>query len=325
MPEVLRTCAITIEPVEVDAFGVRELQQYQTSFIAFEPREFFGMTEVEWVEGDPDAAGDRLEAGSAVIVAREFRVAQGLGLGDTFRCVKNGETHEFDIVGVVTSPGIELVSKFFNIGEEFNQQALHAVFGSRKDLKEKLGSDQIHLIQIDLDEGVDDAEAIANVREAMFKYGILDAGSGREIRDQIVGFMRSGLLAMSSVAIVSMIIACLGVANLIAAGVEMRRFEFGVLRSLGGQRGLLARLVLGETLIVAIAASILGTAMGLQGVLAGQRLYALLLGIEYTIRTPIDAISAGWAFVIGLALLAAWPTAWKVMRRATRELIASRA
>ncbi|MEO0483810.1 MAG: FtsX-like permease family protein [Planctomycetota bacterium] len=325
LPEVLRTCAITIEPVEVDAFGVRELQQYQTSFIAFEPREFFGMTEVEWVEGDPESAVDRLEAGSAVIVAREFRVAQGLGLGDTFRCVKNGETHEFDIVGVVTSPGIELVSKFFNIGEEFNQQAMHAVFGSRKDLKEKLGSDQIHLIQIDLDEGVDDAGAIANVREAMFKYGILDAGSGREIRDQIVGFMRSGLLAMSSVAIVSMIIACLGVANLIAAGVEMRRFEFGVLRSLGGQRGLLARLVLGETLIVAIAASVLGTAMGLQGVLAGQRLYALLLGIEYTIRPPIDAISAGWAFVIGLALLAAWPTAWKVMRRDTRELIASRA
>ncbi|MEL7471710.1 MAG: FtsX-like permease family protein [Planctomycetota bacterium] len=324
MDFVDRTCAITIEPIEVDAFGIRQLQQYRTSFIAFEPREFFDITQIEWVEGDRDRAIERLEAGGAVIVAREFQVAQGLGVGDTLSARKNERVFDFEIVGVVTSPGIELVSKFFNIGEEFNQQAMHAVFGSRDDLKNRLGSDQIHLIQIDLADDADDAEAVAIIRRELFDYGIMDAGSGRLIRDEILGFMRTWLLAITTVAVVAMVIASFGVANLIAAGIEVRRFEFGVLRALGAQRGLLARLVLGETLIIALAACTLGTAMGLQGVLAGQRLYQALFGIEYTIRPPIDAIAIGWGFVITLSLLAAGPSAWRLMQRQTRALLASK-
>src|SRR5690606_20470025 len=49
---VSETCAVTLLPVETDAFGVRALQSYQTTFVAFEPREFFSMTELFWVEGD---------------------------------------------------------------------------------------------------------------------------------------------------------------------------------------------------------------------------------------------------------------------------------
>ena len=166
----------------------------------------------EVVEGEwwPDAyAGPPLVAFAAE-EAREI----GLGLGDTFVCKKNGNSFEFAIVGFVTSPGIELVSKFFNVGAEFEQQAVHAVFGSRDDLKTKLGSDAIHLIQIDLRDDVDDAEAMATIRDELFEYAILDAGSGREIRDEIVGFITQSLVAMSSIAIASMLIASLGVANL---------------------------------------------------------------------------------------------------------------
>ncbi len=36
---------------------------------------------------------------------------------------------DFEIVGVVTSPGLEIVSKFFNVGETYADQAVHAVFG----------------------------------------------------------------------------------------------------------------------------------------------------------------------------------------------------
>jgi hypothetical protein len=85
LPFVEETCAITIHPVQTDAFGVSGLTTYTTSFIAFEPREFFGMTHLEFVEGDEESALERLEAGGAVIVGREFRVAQGLGVGDVFR------------------------------------------------------------------------------------------------------------------------------------------------------------------------------------------------------------------------------------------------
>jgi hypothetical protein len=33
MPEVKRTCAITLHTVETDVFGVRALQKYKTTFV----------------------------------------------------------------------------------------------------------------------------------------------------------------------------------------------------------------------------------------------------------------------------------------------------
>lgn len=317
---VERTCAITLQPVETDAFGVRALQKYKTTFMAFEPEPFFRMMNPVWVRGDPATARAKLERGGAVIVAREFLVARGLGVGDTFRCRFNERDFEFEIVGVVTSPGLEIVSKFFNVGEDFTEQALHAVFGSRKDLKEKFGSDAIHLIQIDLAEGVDDEEALSRIRAALFGR-ILDAGSGRQVKAQIREFVGAGLVLISAVGVAAMLVACFGVANVVVAGIEARRFEFGVLRAVGAPRGLLPRLVLAEVVIIALAACVLGTLMGVQGSWTGQRIDRLLFGLDLTLRPPPGPIAACWGITIALTLAAALPAAWRLAGQRPRDLL----
>jgi len=319
---VVDTCAITMHFVETDAFGVKALQKYQTAFIAFEPQPFFEMTRLEWVEGDRETAQRRLEEGGAVIVAREFKVAQGLGVGDTFTCVNQDQEFDFEIVGVVTSPGLEVVSKFFNIGEQFHQQSLHAVFGSRADLRELFGSEAIHLIQIDLADGVDDDEAMQTIRRELFGTRIIDAGSGRQIKATIREFAVGLLVVFSTIAVVAMLVACFGVANVIIAGIEARQFEFGVLRAVGASRGLLARLVLGEAVVIALTAAILGTTMGLQAAWAERRMARLLLGLVLEGKPPWLLILGAWALVIGMALIAAGPAAWRLSRKPTRELLA---
>ncbi len=323
LPFVTNTCAITLHPVDTDAFGVRALQRYRTTFIAFEPEPFFRMSNLTWVEGDAATAQRRLEEGGAVIVAREFKVAQGMGVGGVFRCEDNGVEHEFEIVGVVTSPGLDVVSKFFNVGDEYLQQAVHAVFGSRKDLRERFGSEAINMIQIDLADDADDAEAIRTIRRELFAAGILDAGSGRLIRREIEEFIRGTLLAVSVLAVLCMLIACFGVANVIVAGVEARQFEFGVLRAVGAQRGLLVRLLAAEAVLIALAACLLGTLMGVQGAWGGTRLNALLLGLSLTPRPPLLPIAAGWVFVLVMCLGAAAPSIARLNRRRPRELLAA--
>jgi putative ABC transport system permease protein len=331
MPFIENTCAVTLHPVDTDAFGVRALQKYRTSFLAFEPDRFFEMTKLQWVQGDPETAKRKLMEGGAIIVSREFLVAQGLGIGDTFVCsdTATGEEHSFEIAGVVSSPGLEVVSKFFNIGREYHQQALHAVFGSRKDLIERFGTRAINLIQIDLaDTGpnaIDDERAVELIRERMFELnaGVADAGSGRWVKREIRLFATGRLFVFSGVAVMAMLVACFGVANLVIASIESRRFEFGVLRSVGGSRGLLTRLVVAEAVIVALTAALLGTLLGLQGSLAGQRLYALLLGITLHFRPPGLAIAAGWLVVLVLTLGAAWPAIWRLSRIRPRELLAT--
>jgi putative ABC transport system permease protein len=324
---VADTCAITLTTVETDIFGVRALQRYKTTFVGFDPEPFFRLSRLVWVQGDEATAIRRLNEGGAVIVAREFLTAQGLGLGHRFRCRQGERDYDFEIVGVVASPGLEIVSKFFNVGEDFTDQAVHAVFGSRQDMKDKFFAGEpapIHLIQVQFSPEVrpeNHQSALERIRRELAGYGVLDVGSGWEIKHQVRTFATGILLVFSSVAIAAMLIACFGVANLIVAGVEARRFEFGVLRAIGAERRTLGRLVAGEALLIALTACILGTAMGIQGSWAAQRLYALLLGLDLRLRPPLRPIAAGWLIVVILALAAAAPAIWRLSRRHPRELL----
>jgi putative ABC transport system permease protein len=319
---VTGTCAITIQGVNPKGvFYVPGLQQYDTRFIAFEPAKFFRMAELKFDEGNKETALRRLEEGGAVLVAKEFKTARGLGVGDKVTLSAEGKDYTFDIVGVVTSPGLEIVNEFFDIGETYMQQSVSAVFGSRKDLKEKFGNDAINLIQIAIDQKADDATVM---KEARRVGGVIDAGSGRQIKVEIGKFLSGALLVFSVVAVSAMLVACFGVANLIIAGIQARQFEFGVLRAIGAQKGLLARLVLGEALIIAIAACTLGTVMGAHAAWGGQQMNARIIGLELRNWTPpVGATAAGWGVLIMITLAAAGPAAWRLMRREPRELLAS--
>lgn len=321
LPEVTDACAITLQPVETDSFGIKALQRLGSTFIAFEPETFFAMAKPIWVQGDLMSAVARLRQGGAVIVAREFTIARGLGLGDHINVRANGREYSFEIAGVVTSPGLEVVSQFFSIGEDFSQQSVHAMFGTREDLKAKFGSDAVHLIQVALKPGADDSLAVQHIKDSLAGAGILDAGSGRKIKEQINQFVQNGLLAFSFVAIAAMLIAGLGVANLIIAGINARQYEFGVLEAIGASRGLVGRLVMAEAVLIAVASALLGTWMGLQGVYAVQHVDQKLLGITLTVHPPWDALGLGWGITLLVTLGAAGPAVWWLTRRNARELL----
>jgi putative ABC transport system permease protein len=329
MPFVTGTVPITLHNVETQAFGVRALKKYKTTFIAFEPEPFFRLTRLSWVQpADPAGqrrAVERLKEGGAVLVAREFYVAQGLGAGDTFNMKgHDGRDYPMEVVGVVTSPGLEIVSSFFSVGDNFTEQAIHAVFGSRKDLKEKLGSEAISMIQIGLSPDISDDDAINTIRAQLVDSGLLDVGSGRKIKAELLKVIKGTLLISTSIAIFAMIIASFGVANIIVAGIQTRQFEFGVLRAVGAPRGLLVRLVLGEALLIALAAAVLGTCLGVQGVFSAQHLDKVLFGFELNTRPPPLPILIGWCAVFVVTLGATAPAVIALGRRKPRELLASR-
>lgn len=320
--------AVTLHPVETDVFGVRALQQYKTTFVGFDPEPFFRMTRLTWIQGDEATATKRLNQGGAVIVAREFLTARGLGVGHRFTASQDGQTFDFEIVGVVASPGLEIVSRFFNVGEDMTDQSLHAIFGSRQDLKAKFFQGNpapVQMVQIAFtpEAAKDDGLALDRIRTELIGTGILDAGSGRQIKILILTFAKAALLAMSTIAAVAMLIACAGVANIIVASVESRRFEFGVLRAVGGTRNLLTRLVLAEALIIALTAGVLGTLLGAQGAYAGRRLHAMLLGLNYDFHIPTLPVALGWLVLIAFTLAAALPAILRVTLKRPRELLAA--
>jgi putative ABC transport system permease protein len=325
LPFVAKTTPITVQNFQTDAFGFKTLNHAMTTFIAFEPDEFLKMAKLTWVEGDPVEGMAALKRGGAVLVAKEFKVTRGIGVGDTLRLLHDGQPMEFKVAGVVQSPGLDVVSKYFDIGEDFLDMAVNAVFGTRDDLKRLTGSSTVRLIQIDLKSdgeyaNMTDAEAIKQIRKAG-GFEVLDAGSGRGIIKEIRQYVSASLYVFSLVGVGGMLVACFGVANLIVAGIQARQFEFGVLRAIGAHRGMIARLVLGEAMIIALAACIVGTIMGIHAAWAGQVVNKLTLGLVLSISVPIDATLMGWGILTAITIGSALPAILSVNRAKPRELL----
>lgn len=325
LPFVRGTTPITVQSFQTDAFGLKALDNAKTSFVAFEPEAFLSMASLQWIEGSPESARVRLNQGNAIIVAREFKTTRGLGVGSKLRLLHEGKGYDFDIVGVVSSPGLDIVSKYFEIGDEFLDMSVNAVFGTRDDLKRLFNNTSVRLLQIDLrNDGefatLSDADAIKQIRKAG-GGDILDAGSGRQIIAEIKMYIGASLYVFSLVAVAAMLVACFGVANLIVASIQARQYEFGVLRAIGAQPGLIARLVMGEAVLIAITACLLGTLMGVQASYAGQRMYELLLGIVMKLQVPLGPTLAGWAMLIAITLGASLPAVLALNRKKPRELL----
>lgn len=320
LPFVKDVCAVTIQNFKTDAFGLKAFDNTNTSFVAFDPEPFFRMTRLTWVEGDAETALARLKQGGAVIVAREFKVAKNIGVGSKLTLKSGDKSYTFDVVGVVASPGLDIASKFFDIGQEYLDQAVNAVFGTRDDLRRIFNNTGVQLLQFSLEPTVDDKKALAEIRKAG-GFEIVSAGSGREIKTEISSVLNSSFLVMSIIAIAAMLVAGLGVANLIVAGVQARQYEFGVLRAIGADRGLVSRLVLGEAVLIAITACIVGTIFGTQAAWAGQKMYEVMLGLLLKLHVPIGPTLAGWLVTAIITLGAAGPTAWALSRRKPRELL----
>jgi putative ABC transport system permease protein len=325
LPFVTDTVSIQMLPMKTTAFGLKAFDHTSTTFIAFEPEPFFRMTTLTWVQGSPETAVPRLKQGGAVLVAREFHVTRGINVGDNITLEHEDKPYTFEVVGVVSSPGLDIVNKWFEIGEDYAEQAVNAVFGTRDDMQKLFGVSSVRLMQIGLKAEVDgvrvdDAEAMRTIKE-IGGSGIIDAGSGRQILDEIRMYLTGSLYVFSLIAVGAMLVACFGVANLIVAGIHARQYEFGVLRAIGAQRGLVARLVLGEAIIIALSACLLGVVMGVHGAKAGQRVNELLIGMQLDGWPPVGPTLLGCAVVTIITLGAAAPAVIGLNRKRVRELL----
>lgn len=337
LPFVTQTVAITLQSVEAQpvgpdpAPGQSILAMDRTTFIAFEPEPFFALAKLIFVEGDETTAARRLHQGGAILVAREFAAARRMGVGSMVRLGYENRWKDFEIVGVVSSPGLDIVNQYFDLGQAFAETAVHAVFGSRSDLRDSLlggAEPNTQLIQVGLvpqsdPGGVDDETADARIRDVLTDGGILDVGNGRKLKADITAVLGRSMIVVSTIAVMSMLVACLGVANLIIAGIDARQFEFGVLRAVGARRGVVLRLVLAEAFLIGLAAIVLGTCMGLQAVWAGQKIDALIIGITLSVHPPWLAIAAGSGVVLILTVGASAPAVFALGRRTPRELLAA--
>jgi len=113
------------------------------------------------------------------------------------------------------------------------------------------------------------------------------------------------------------------VANVVAAGVTARAFEFGVLRSVGAKRGLASRLVLAESTMTGITAVIVGFSVGVHFAWMGVNLFRDLVGLSLELTIPVVATFIGAGIVVAAVLAATAPAAITLLKRPARALLAA--
>jgi len=326
LPGVAAALPVGYLPLRIageQVFGVEGMGPSNVVCVGFEPRPFLEMNRLDWVQGSAETAIPRLEQGDAILVAPEFLVARGLGVGSRIRLGSGANEAEFEIVGVVTAGGLDIATQTFGMRQIYMEQAVSCVFMDFAAVERHFDTRDAYIMQLRLEDGATEADekalgdAVAEaVPGAVFS-------SGRTIRGFVEEIGGKVLAVTGAVALAALALAAIGVGSVVAAGISSRTREFGVLRSIGGSTRTVAALVLGETVVMALAAMVSGSALGLQLAWMGVALYRDFAGLSLEWVFPGPSLAVGCVVVVAVALLAATPAVVRLCRKPARELLAS--
>jgi putative ABC transport system permease protein len=322
LPFVQETCAIGYMPVRVidrQIFGVRGLAPPNITVFAVNFDQFLNMNTVDWVAGDREPALAALRAGTGLIVADRFLTTQRVKIGDTLKIGSGKVQAEFTIVAAINSAGLDIVTQLFGIRSQYLDLSISAVFIDRDVVERVFDFRDVLILQANLSDDISDTQAIRQVEAAAPGVAFR---SGRQIVETVNEIAFAALTVQSTVAFAALVLASLGVGNVILANIHGRRYEYGVLRAVGGQRGLLVRLIFGEAALLAIVAAIVGTGLGLHLAAIGAMNYRQLAGLPVRFVIPTMPTAIGWLTLLMLTLLAALPGVLSIVRPQPSALLA---
>ncbi len=289
--------------------------------------------QLEFVQGDRDEALKKLKSGRHILVPDTFLTYAGLGVGDRLGLIppKDPENPvEYEIVGVIATPGSNWMSKTSGMRRGAIRTA-GLLFAPESQVREDFDLMQMEFFWLDVEPGVT-AESLQEKLQPLALAPPESARRGRSDRfasrfeqeslkvtalsDVRSSLMRRGgaaINAMGWLPLITLLVLSLGIVNTISVSVRARRWEFGILRSVGLRRFGLTRLVLSEALMIGLVASVLSflfgilvgwTCLGLVGYVSN----AWFEGVTTPLVIPWDWLVFGYALTFILCVLAAlWP------------------
>ena len=254
-----------------------------------------------------DRAEKLLKEGRYVVITDEYRRLQKLKFGSKISLMTRHGKEEYTVAGIVWSPGLDVIIGMFDMGRQFDQRTAGLVFGSLDDARRDFGVDRVSLFAANLAGGVDKEAVMDQVRQKVGEFNF-KAGDVRQIKYRIEEGFHRLLLLLSTVAFAALAVASLGVTNTVMASIRTRRWQFGVLRSIGVTRQDLLRLVLAEAVLLGAVGIALGLSAGVLLSIDARQLGAAILGYNPPMNIPWGYVLVGSIAVMAVALSASlWP------------------
>ncbi len=272
----------------------------------------------------------------------EVRDANGnVIVSNTVRVWFNNRWREFKVAGVIDSPALDIAAGYFQVESESQVVAVGSVIGTNTDLKELYGVEGCKLILLNFDlpaqappqdwpppPGSAEARKLShkhydpdlplerrwqNYREVnvlQTVQGRMNAsrafyGTARELKDEIDTELSNLTYLLTAVPSVALLVAAIGVANLMTANVASRQKQLAIMRAVGATRGLLLRMVIGETLVLGLLGSLMGLALGLHLAWNITTMTMRMWGYDIPFQVPWPLVITAVLATVGLCVLAA--------------------
>ena len=277
-----------------------------------------------------------LDLGRHIIISNQMRQLAGLKIGDALPLLSVHGIEKFTVCGIYSSPIIDAMVTFYEMTEAFDQYTISSVFGTLQDARSEFDVQRLHVFVANLDWGANKdlvKDQLGNdlatnpttspanrflgftipsgqsLQNAVRKLGLVIFDT-RQVKAAMEEGLRRLLMLFNIIPLAALIVAALGVANTLMASIRSRRWQMGILRSIGMTRGQLVRLVVAEALLLGLVGVILGVACGAEMTFVGRGLGSQLFGFETTLQIPWKIIASGVAVVMVLSLAASlWPAA----------------
>lgn len=136
----------------------------------------------------------------------------------------------------------------------------------------------------------------------------IQLGTNDQVVEQIQRILNTFTSFITGIAIISLIVGSIGIANMMLVSVTDRTREIGIMKAIGAQRRDIIQLFLVESIILGVIGSVIGTIVGL----AGGYLAADFLGFPLAFAPEWFAIAI--AVGIGVGVLAGIYPAWDAAR-----------
>lgn len=311
-------------------------RQDNVVLVGIDPVRAFGgarpLFELEWVGGTREeaiarmasamAAGDR-----ACLVPDHFLTESGLKVGDHFDLVppENAAAPvRYTIAGAVRLPGWHWQTKLTGFRSRTHRAAA-LVFADYAAVAADFGLPGATHLWFDYDSPQADPKRISEAAQTIYAAAIpppaaSDAGQEspkvrlmavEDIRRMTRSNAARWIWAISQLPLIAVLIAGLGVLNVILASVRSRRWEMGVLRSIGVTQSAIVRAILAEGILIGVVAGLLSLGFGIMAGWCGcgmAQYISFFGGLHPDLNVPVVAVVTGLLAVVVLAALAAlWP------------------
>jgi len=304
-----------------------------TMFFGIDPDLAFDMLQLDFRDAEgrsvnpeerrklADAARLKLKLGRHVIVTDEFRQLKGLAVGDALELkTSKAGLVKYTIAGIVWSPGMDVINHIFDMDGQLDRRTAASVFGTVEDARNDFGVDRISFFGAMVDPGAQREDLLKKIQESVGAMN-LKAFDVRQVKHNVQKAFGNLLMLASTIAFAAMGVSSLGVTNTIMASIRSRRWQFGILRSIGLTRGHLLRLVMAEAILLAIVGCAMGLSAGLLMSFNAKALMVHMSGYNPPTVIPWDMLGIGTAIVVAIALLASFWPAWNVARSEPLSLL----